>query len=225
MTLAGPTKGLIAFLAGVPGIALGFLAVPHFQNGAALDSAIPVPNYIIRQMPMPVAAYRRAANALLRANNQDGGAQVALAEASIDAGNTAASQLERLERGVRDAPTVPRGWLLLSTSLVTIDKTRAATALSQALLLAPYDFWLAGSRAQEAAQQWRDLDPGTRALALRQAQLLWDDEELRMYIPMLLSSPEGVALLTQAFSKRPDDLRAINRWLSRELRRAADPEQ
>ncbi len=224
MPMAAPLKGLVAILVGLPGVALAWFALPHFQNGLALDSAIPVPNYMIRQAPMPPVAYKRAASALARANAEDGTAQVAQAEASIDGGEPGAKQIARLEQGVRDAPPVPRGWMLLSESLAPVDKTKAAKALSQALVLAPYDYWLAGLRARDAAMQWDQLDSDTRAMALRQVQLLWDDQHLRIYLFPLLSSKEGIALVTRAFSGRPDDMRALNRWLSLEQRLASSPQ-
>ncbi len=53
------------------------------------------------------------------------------------------------------------------------DKTTAAAALSQALVLSPADYWLAGRLAIDAARLWSHLDPDTRNMAIRQATALW----------------------------------------------------
>ncbi len=219
--MATPARVFVAVLTAIPGVALALLALPHFEDGLARDAAIPVPIYMIRQIPMPAAAYHNAFKALSHTASADGEAQIAAAEAAIRSGQGGPAEILRLEQGIEDAPASPRGWLLLSEMLASRDRKRAAEALSQALVLAPYDFWLAGERAQDAAAQWDALDSETRAMALRQVQLLWDEESLRGYLPPLLSTPAGVALVIRAFADRPDDFRTFNRWLSRERRRTA----
>ncbi len=223
--MATPARIPFAVLAAISGITFALLAFPHFEDGLARDAAIPVPIYMIRQVSMPPVAYRNAFKALSRASRADGEAQIAAAEAAIRGGQGGPAEIVRLEHGIEDAPAVPRGWLLLSEMLASSDRRRAAEALSQALVLAPYDFWLAGERARDAAAQWDALDGETRTMALRQVQLLWEQEPLRRYLPPLLSTPAGVALVIRAFASRPDDFRAFNRWLSQERRRAATEER
>jgi hypothetical protein len=218
-------RSLVALVAAVPGVALGLFAWPHLLNGLALDAAIPVPIYMIRQTPMLQSAYRRAAHALVGADLRDGDAQTAAAEAATRAGGPAQAQIARLEQAVRDAPAEPRGWLLLSEALLPVDRKRAASALEQALVLAPYDYWIAGRRARDAVVLWGNLDFEAREMALRQVQFLWDEPSLRSGLVELLSTASGVAIVRRAFSQRPGDLRDLNRWMSKARRVAAERRQ
>lgn len=203
----------------LPAAALAYLAFPHFLDGAALDAAIPVPNYMIAQIAMPKSAYAEAETALGRADPSDGEAQIERAEAALRAGATPGSQVPRLIRGVTLEPASARGWTLLAYAWAPADRVKAANALAMALELAPKDYWLAGMRSEAAAMLWPQLDPDAQASALAQMRLLWEEPLLRGRLRKLLTSKTGVALVTRAFSGQQDEVREMNRWLAVERRR------
>ncbi len=208
-------------LLSLPALALGIFAAAHFSNGLALDAAIPVPVYMVAQIAMPKVAYEDAAAALARADGRDGAAAIARAEAELRSGASPIEQVPILTQGLRREPASARGWTLLSETLLPTDKKKAALALSQALVLAPREFWLVEARAHDAALLWDYLDAETRARALEQTRMLWEEPILRGQLRRLLLTPEGVTLAARAFTGRQDELREMNRFLSSERRRAA----
>ena len=215
---------LTAALLLIPAIALCLYALPHFRDGVAVDEAIPVPNHMIAQIAMPKPAYVDAVIALRQASPRDGDAAIAQAEAALHAGAMPFSQVPVLTQGLTQEPASARGWLLLSEVWASIDQKKAAQAMAQALLLAPHDYWLIGPRAKQAAFLWSYLDTDTQALALQEARMLWEEPILRGQLQPLLSTPEGVRLATRAFAGQPDEIRAMNRWLSAQARQQAVPQ-
>lgn len=203
----------------LPGVLLIALALAPLRDGVSTDSVIPVQKYLILQSPLPKALYVRAFPALASAHPDDGTAKIFAVEAAIAAGASPASQTQLLIAGLEDAPANPRGWMFLSDALASANPDRAAEALGQSFTLAPYDYWIAGDRAQRAAKLWPRLNSYDRASALRQVILLWEEPLLRPQIADLLQTPEGLALLTRAFAGRPDELRELNRWVGAQLRR------
>jgi hypothetical protein len=198
----------------LPGLLMIGAALPLLRDGSAWSEAAPVPSRMIERRVLLPMAYRNAAEALAYADDRDGDAQMAGAEAAIHAGASRAGQIGRLERAVLDTPASARGWTLLSEALSDVDRRRAAKALSQAMTLGPYDYWLAAARAEDAAAWWDVLDDDTRAAALRQTRLLWSEPGLRPGLLRLLSTRRGAALVQRTFAADPDDLRALNRWVS-----------
>ena len=197
----------------LPALALGYAASAHFADGVAVDAAIPVPVYMIQQIAMPKVAYEDAAAALAKADARDGEAAVARAEASLHGGALRADAVALLVQGLTQEPASARGWTLLAESLEPADRKSAARALSQALVLAPRDYWLIGARAQDSGRLWPELDRDAQAQALEQTRTLWEVPELRGQLRHLLTSPKGVALVAKAFAGREDELRIMNRWL------------
>jgi len=212
-----------AALALVPAVLLCSLAVPHLRDGAAQDAAVPVPVYMIAQVAMPKVAYEDAAAALSRGSPRNGEAAIEQAEAVMRAGGPRAHAQAILVRGLSHDPASARGWTLLSEIALPTDRKAAARALSQALVLAPHDYWLVGARAQDAALLWSELEADSRSMALEQTRILWEEPPLRSQLLQLLRTPEGVALASRAFAGNEDEIRAMNRWLSRE-RREKPPE-
>ena len=206
-------------LLSLPALALGFFAAAHFSDGLAADAAIPVPVYMIAQIAMPKAAYEDAAAALMRADACNGTAAIARAEAGLRSGASPAAQVPILTRGLLQEPASARGWTLLSEALLPTDKASAARALSQALILAPREYWLVEARAHDAALLWKYLDADTQARALEQTRMLWQEPALRGQLRRLLFTREGVDLVARAFAGRQDEVREMNRWLSAERRR------
>jgi hypothetical protein len=208
--------GLLAFL---PALALAILAVPRLEDGIANERAIPVPNSLIRESALRPEDYRRAATVLANVDAHDGDSQVLAAETEWHAGAPAAVVAAKTEAALTYAPASLRGWLLLAE--VASNPARQAAALSQTFVLAPYDYYIARRRTRDAARQWDTLDADTRDMALRQVQLLWDDEALHpLILPMLQTDADG-ALVGRAFAQRRSDLRSLNRWVSAERRRLA----
>jgi hypothetical protein len=204
----------------LPAWALGFFAAAHFSDGLATDAAIPVPVYMIAQIAMPKAAYEDAAAALARADARNGAAAIARAEAGLRSGASPAAQVPILIHGLLQEPSSARGWTLLSEARLPTDKKNAARALSQALVLAPREYWLVEARVHDAALLWKYLDAETQARALEQTRMLWQEPVLRGQLRRLLFAQEGVDLVARAFAGRQDEVREMNRWLSAERRHA-----
>ena len=214
-----PAKAAVAALGvllAVPAFVLGTSGFVHFRDGVAVDAAIPVPVYMVAQVPLPKNAYIAAADALSQADPRNGHAAIAAAEASRHAGEQPGRLVPLLQQGLIHEPASARGWTLLSEVLYPVDRKKAAAALSQALILAPRDYWLIGARAKDAALLWSDLGPDAQVAALGQVQLLWQTKKLRGQMRELLRTPDGAALVTRAFGQ--DDIRAVNRWHSRKQR-------
>lgn len=198
----------------LPGIFLAGYGFAHIRDGIALDRAIPVPVYMVAGTPLPRAAYIEAAKALEGANPRDGIAALSRAEANLRAGASMARVSQIVVQGLWREPASARGWTLLAETYYPTDKTLAALALSQALLLAPRDYYLARPRALDAALLWAYLDADTRALAISQARLLWQEPTLRSELIGLAKTAAGASLLTRAL--KPDEIRLLNRTIAGE---------
>jgi hypothetical protein len=216
-------KVTLAVLFALPGFGIALLAFPRLSDGFAVDSAIPVPNYMLAGIALPHGSYDRASASLKRGANADGDAAILAVEAAIHAGAPAGSEIPQLERGLSLEPGSARGWLLLAEASAPVHSDRAASALSQSLVLAPYDFWLAGRRSRLSAVLWSDLDVDGRAMARRQVVRLWEEPLLRTQLVPLFQTAEGRALLKTSFAAAPDELRVLNRWVSAEARKSAAP--
>jgi hypothetical protein len=208
MTPARAALSSLAWLLPALGLAIGVW--PHLRNGLAREAAIPVPSYMVARISMPKIAYRTAANALADADARDGDAHIARGEALMALSE---SPVADLKLGLRHAPASARGWTLLAEASIRSDRKQAARYLGQAMLLAPYDYWLSLPLAQDAARLWPDLDDAARARAVAQARTLWADLQLRRNFQFFASTPEGVQLAWRTFAYQPDELQQINRWL------------
>jgi hypothetical protein len=206
---------LLAFLLMLPGLGLIVGSIPGLQDGLLWDATIPVPEDIEDQWPLSKDEYLRTASLLQKVEISDVRAHAVAAEAAILAGTAPFKEIRPLEDALSRAPANARAWMILSDAYKPTSPKRAAAALSQSFLLAPYDYFLAGPRAERAAALWTYLDSDTRAAALRQAVMLWDAPELRDEIHSLLRSQPGVDLLNRAFAGHPNDLRALEQWLKR----------
>jgi hypothetical protein len=209
---------LIALLA-APALALGWFGHQHLSDGLALDAAIPVPNYLISGRPMPPQAYQLAARSLAGIDRRDTDGRLALAQVQLRLGTPSSDVKPLLENAILASPANARAWLLFSETLGQTEE--AQSALANALLLAPYDYYLAVPRAVDAAIQWDHLDDATRQLAGRQIERLWDVDILRPQLRFVLAAPNGALAVTQSFAARPDDLRELNRFVSKERRMTA----
>ena len=212
MILLRPAGSVLIAL--LPAIALGLAAIPHFHDGLAVDAAVPVPTYMIAQKQMPKAAYDDAQIALRGADSRNGSAMIAGAEAALRGGKPPASQIHALTQGLLRQPASIRGWMLLSEAWSPVNKAKAASAISLAIVLAPHEYWLAGQRVLHAALLWPDLDADTQASALEQTRMLWEEPILHDQLRIVLASKAGVVIATKAFAGRQDEVREMNRWLT-----------
>jgi predicted Zn-dependent protease len=172
---------------------------------------------MVAQLPLPKAAYDNAANTLANASPNDGDAMLIRAEVLLNTGRTASDVVPLLVDGLRHAPASARGWTLLAEAQQPLQPTRAATALSQAFLLAPRDYWIAAARVRAAGLLWPSLDGETRAAAEKQSRLLWQEELLRPQLVVAAQTNEGAALLTRSF--REEEIRDVSRYISAARRR------
>jgi len=205
------------------GLLLFLGALPHFRNGWTIDQALPVPSYMIAGRALPPSAYVHAAITLHAANHADGTSHIAGAEAALDSGAPGATQIGELESALTATPASVRGWLLLAQARQAAgDRRGAAQALSEALILAPYDYWVAEKRLLLATQLWSNLDPDSQDAAIRQVRLMWSEPKLHPQLLDFAGSREGAALTDRAFAGDRDDLIAINRLLSAARRQSSE---
>lgn len=214
-----PRTHIAGILFCIPGFFLIAFAIAPLRDGIAVDSAVPIPIYMIRQSPLPKAVYAQAAAALDKANAANGDAHLLAVEAALHAGKPPAAQTAAIEQALTRSPANARGWMVLSDAYAQTNARLAAAALGQSFLLSPYDFWLAEPRAERAALLWPNLDRDTRAMALRQTLLLWEAPDLQQRMRLLLTKPKAVALVATAFKDHQAEMRDLNRWLSVERRR------
>ena len=193
----------------------------HANDGLAVDAAIPVPSSMIARVAMPVQAYRSAAAALAKADPADGDAREMRGEAEFHAQDLDAARAD-LSGALAHAPGSARAWTVLAEAQLPANPGRAAVLFSQAVMLAPFDFWLMGQRLDDAESLHDKLDADTVRRVNDQTRLLWSEPLLHPQLLQLLSTPNGVQLVTHAFAGDPDDLRAMNRWVSSQLRRTKD---
>jgi hypothetical protein len=203
----------IGFL--LPVVLVTAAAIPRIVSGLALETAFPVPSYIVKNVVLPRKSYAAAAVVLSHADPRDGETQILRAEAAHLGGTPDAQVIPIIENGLSHDPAYARGWTLLSELLQQTDRVRASKALTTALELAPYDYFLAGRRARDGAMLWDVVSEDGRALLVRQAGLLWTEKQLRDQIIPLLDTPGGAALMTRALGDNPDQIRALNRWVAK----------
>lgn len=209
-TLSG---GIIRFVLLLPAAVLCICGYAHFRDGAVVDAAIPVPSRMTALIPVPRVAYVDADNVLREADARDGEALIARAEAQMHATKPSVAQTPLLIAGLSQEPASLRGWVLLSQARQSEDRAKAAQALSQALLLGPYDYWNVYLRARQAASLWSALSPDEQAEALEQTRMLWEVPVLRTRLRQFLFDPDDVSLAARAFVGRNDEVRQMNRWL------------
>jgi hypothetical protein len=202
----------------LPAILLALFALPKFLSGRELDAAFPVPVYVAMNVTLPPRSYGDAAARLGRARDADGGMALMQAELLALQNGHDARVPALAGQGLSATPASARGWLVMAEAQRDFNPAFAARALGMALGLAPYDYWIAGRRAVDAARLYPHLRGETRAMAERQAQMLWDEPRLRPQLFTVLASPGGSDLVTAAFRARIDDLRALNRWVAAERR-------
>lgn len=205
----------------IPAAVLAFFAYAHFRDGLAQDGAVPVPVYMVAQRPLPAVAFVHASESLADASPRDGEPILQRTEARMRAGENPEILKTAAQDGISRMPASPRGWLLLSELTSHSDKNLAGQALAQSMLLGPREYWLIAPRLVDAAKQWQNLDRDTQAAVITQVRLLWNTPLLQPKMATLCATPEGAALVTRAFSA--DEVRAINRWLTRERERSAEP--
>ncbi len=212
-----PARLLFALLTA----ALGVGGWSRFHDGLARDRALPVPYQMLRGQAVSRSEYLRAAAALDAADPRNGNSAIVRAEAAMNAGPADSRRVGALEDALENDPASARGWTLLSRALMDANRPAAAAALSQALILAPYDFWVVKGRVQMAAPLWSEMDPDARARALEQVRLLWEEPLLRPQLRWVLSAPGGVGIVNRAFADRRDEMVEMNRWLAADRRQRA----
>jgi len=190
------------------------VAVPHLLDGVANENAFPVPVYTEMNVVLPRASYANAANALAQGMRRNGDRAVAQAEAQANAGAATPVVVATLTSALSQAPASPRGWTLLAEELSRKDRKQAGEALSVALTLAPNDYYLLGRVERDAGYLWDNLSPDARTVASNAAPTLWKFPELRVYIRPVLAMRAGPKLITSGFQYQPEDLRALNRFVT-----------
>lgn len=214
---------LIGIVLALPALFMAAAGTIELRDGAAIDAAFPIPLYQSINWPMPKAAYADAVRLLRDADDRDGDAQISRAEAMSNLGYPSRQVLGGLEGGLSSAPASVEGWISYARALAPLDPGKAARALDQAMTLAPYDYFWAGTRTRLAAQIWPYLDGAAKVEVLRQVGAMWEEPAYRDQLPVLLATNGGASLLMQVYGGAPDTIRAINRWIRAQQRKFAAP--
>lgn len=198
----------------LPAIFLVWATWRSVPDGFAREAAEPVPSWMILRVEMPASVYRKAAIMFSRADPENGAAHLAEGEADMLGGAPAKTVLPVLGQGLSRQPASVRGRVLLAEARLQAGMPKkAAEALSQALLMAPDDYFLIGVRVRDAARLWPDLDADARNRALTLTRRLWRDPQLRPQLRAVLGETSGVEMVSRAFAGQPDEIRLMNRWL------------
>ena len=67
----------------IPAVLIGVSGYAQFQDGRARDEALPIPNYLLRNLSAPQGAYQDAARALSGTSRANGEGMITQAEAAI----------------------------------------------------------------------------------------------------------------------------------------------
>ena len=195
------------------GVALVCAALPVCMAGFAEDAAVPVPVYLVMGYTVSRDDYARAARMLEASAPYSPRDYLTEAEAMTHLGASHKKVIATLEKGLAASPASVRGWTILAEQRAPTDRNGAAKALEQALVLAPFDYWLAGRRAHDAAGLWDALGHDARDQAVIQARLLWDEPLLRSEVAPFVKDPAGAALMSRALKDEPEEIRRLNRWM------------
>lgn len=102
---------------------------------------------------------------------------------------------------------------MLAEVLANKKPKMATDALEQSYMLAPKDYWLKRPRTIDALALWPSLDPFTRGLVLEDIRYMWRTPATRSWLLDIVASSTGARIVGQALA--PDDIRALNRYISR----------
>jgi O-antigen ligase len=201
----------------IPALIVGALSIPRLVSGIALETAFPASVYVTMNVALPHDTYVATAEALARADQDDGETKISRGEAELHAHPGSRDQAATvLADGLARSPMSARGWTLLAIALGREHPRQAASALSMAFELAPYDFWLIGLREQAGAPIVNYLSPETRSALIQETRLLWNDPQfVPLIYPLFLQG--GGKLFALAFADQPNELKAINRRVARQL--------
>ena len=196
-----------------PPLILMALALPRFFGGLALDATFPVPAGMASNRVFSRETYARTAAVLAVVDPADGEAQLLRAQAISQAGAPAVIVRPMVERALGQAPTSIQGWMLLSEASLGADPASAVKALQMVMDLSPHDYWLVGRKTRTGARLWERLSPDTQQDLLYQARRVWTAPSLRSELLPLIRVEGGSMLMTRAIAQ-PDEIRALNRYIS-----------
>jgi hypothetical protein len=200
-----------------PALVLLCLAMPRLITGLALDAAFPVPAGMATNRTFSTETYEKTGAVLAASVPGDGETRLLRAQALWLAGRPASEVRPLAEQALQRAPASIQGWMLLSEVALRDDPAMSARALSVALELSPYDYWLVGRKTRAGASLWDRLDPVAQKSLLTQATLIWVPGGQKSELLPLVRAPGGAALLTRAITS-DNEIRAINRFISSQRR-------
>ena len=204
-------RGLVV----IPVLLITVLAAPRFLGGLAQDAAVPYTSRMIINDPLKKSDYTDAADLLAHTSPSDGESRVMRALAMWHAGSGGASVVPVAEDALARSPASARGWILLAEELRGRSPETAVSALSLGIMLAPREYYLVAPRIRAGAPLWNGLSPRAQDVLMNDARLVSIDPNLEPALRDVLRVPGGPALISRAFTGRPQDLRALNRALAR----------
>jgi hypothetical protein len=205
----------VALISGIPALLL-YWSIPRFIAGWPREAAQPMVQAALDERPLTIAQYAKAAADLSSTLPDDGDDLVDRAEMiALASKNDHARLLDARQvvvQGLENSPANPRGWTLLCEIDAQIGMTDATSCFETAIVVGPFDWFLARRRAILAAYLWPSLDPFTRAVAARRVRLMWGIPDLHRELWQIMHTSHGPLLVAAALDGYPDDVRRFNRW-------------
>jgi hypothetical protein len=119
---------------------------------------------------------------------------------------------KNLVQALSHLPGSAPAWLLYAQIQPAGAHLVAAKAFDMSLSLAPSDYFLLGPQVLTGAYLWKDLSVQSQAQIKERTRRLWQTPALRPYLIDLLREEGGPSLIMA--SEDPEQIRAINRWIS-----------
>lgn len=190
----------------------------YLWDGISVNASFPIPLHLRIGEAASQSAYRAAASSLLGANQGNGDAQIARAEAEFRATGNSRAARSLVAQGLTKSPASVEGWILYAELWAPVDPEKAAQALHISYAISPQDFFTMPRRCELAAVIWPYLAKDDQAAALQETRQLWNIPSLRPAMEILTGTAAGRQLVIYAWVDNPEQIRSINRWISSENR-------
>ena len=211
------TVGRIAFALGAACVCVGLLvwALPRISQGAEIERTDVAWNSLVQGPRLSRTGYARAEQSLTDVAPADGATLVRKAAFTALGSGDMKKAATVAREAVEASPADPQAWTLFCEILAQRDVGRAARCLDTALVVAPFDWFVAGRRAALAATLWPALTDDTREAAARETRRLWTTDGLRDQLWGVMQRPHAADLVLFALRGDRESLRAFNRWYIR----------
>jgi len=202
----------------LPAFIFAVAGFTYLCDGISVNASFPIPLHLrIGEAESPTA-YRAAAKSLLGANQRNGDAQIARAEAEFHAVGNIQSATSLVLQGLTKSPASVEGWIFYAEMLAPSDPEKAARALHVSYMVSSQDFFAMPRRCELAASVWPYLEKEDQTAAYQETRKLWIIPGSRYALMALTGTAAGRELVTRAWMNSPEQIRLINRWVSAQNR-------